>query len=592
MKTILIIFDTLNRRFLPPYGNDWVHAPNFKRLAEKTVIFDNCYSGSLMCIPARRELHTGRYNFLHRSWGPLEPFDDSMPKLLKEKRIYTHLVSDHYHYWEAGGATYHTQYNTWEIIRGHEGDPWKGEVKDPEIPDHVFNMREESAPHWRQDWINRKYMQKEEDMPQTRTFEKGLEFIKTNYEEENWFLHLETFDPHEPFYTQEKYKDLYKYDYNGPHFDWPNYSVVTEPADQVKHCRKEYAASISMCDFYLGKLLDLMDEKDMWKDTMLIVTTDHGFLLGEKDWWGKSVTPIYNEIAHIPLFIWDPRVRKKNERRSALVQTIDLAPTILEFFGVQRPKDMQGKVLKETIKSDIKVREVALFGIHGAHVNITDGQCVYMRGPKNPINKPLYNYTLLPTHMREFFSIYELQTIELNDPYSFTKGCKNLKTSARHRYGNPYIYGSLLFDLVHDQRQENPIYDSNIEKRMIQFLREEMKKNDAPLEQYERLGIPHDGEITSEHFDLEEKRSGIKETIGNTQITWKNKGKSMYYYILNFLPKPAHTQLNSEIERIVNDKKLKEIDEVFLIELVNKFIPKNYRNIIETMFTIIKRKAK
>jgi arylsulfatase A-like enzyme len=592
MKVILIIFDTLNRRFLPPYGNDWVHAPNFKRLAEKTVIFDNHYCGSLMCIPARRELHTGRYNFLHRSWGPLEPFDDSMPKILKEKGIYTHLVSDHYHYWETGGATYHTQYNTWEIIRGHEGDPWKGEVKDPVIPHHVFNWREESAPHWRQDWINRKYMQKEEDMPQTRTFEKGLEFIKTNYGEENWFLHLETFDPHEPFYTQEKYKDLYKHDYDGPHFDWPNYSVVIEPTDQVKHCRKEYAASISMCDFYLGKLLDLMDEKDMWKDTMLIVTTDHGFLLGEKDWWGKSVTPIYNEIAHIPLFIWDPRVRKKNERRSALVQTIDLAPTILEFFGVQRPKDMQGKVLKETIKSDIKVREVALFGIHGAHVNITDGQCVYMRGPKNPINKPLYNYTLLPTHMRNFFSIYELKTIELNEPYSFTKGCKTLKTSARHRYGNPYIYGSLLFDLVHDKLQENPIYDSNIEKRMIQFLREEMKKNDAPLEQYERLGIPHDGEITSEHFDLEEKRSGIKETIGNTQITWKNKGKSMYYYILNFLPKPAHKQLNSEIERVVNNKKLNEIDEVFLIELVDKFIPKNYRNIIDTMFTVIKRKAK
>ena len=591
MKVILIFFDTLRKDFLEPYGCKWVQTPNFKRLSEKTVIFDNHFSGSLMCIPARRELHTGRYNFLHRSWGPLEPFDDSMPKILKEKGIYTHLVSDHYHYWEVGGATYHTQYNTWEIARGHEGDPWKGEVKDPEIPDHVYNMRE-NWPHWRQDWVNRKYMKNEEDMPQAKTFKKAINFIEKNHTEDNWFLHIETFDPHEPFFTPKKYKNLYKHDYNGPHFDWPNYSIVVESEEQVEHMRKEYAASVSMCDHYLGKIINLMDEKDMWKDTMLIVTTDHGFLLGEKDWWAKSVPPVYNEIAHIPLFIWDPRLGKKNERRSALVQTIDLAPTILEFFNIRRPKDIQGKVLKDTINSDVKVREAGLFGTHGAHVNITDGQYVYMRGPKNPLNKPLYNYTLLPTHMREFFSIYELQTIELNEPYSFTKGCKILKTSARHRYGNPYIYGSLLFDLVHDQRQENPIYDSNIEKRMIQLLREEMKKNDAPLEQYERLGIPYDGEITSEHFDLEEKRSGIKETIGKTQITWKNKGKSMYYYILNFLPKPAHTQLNSEIERRVINKKLKEIDEVFLIELVNKFIPKNYRNIIETMFTVIKRKAK
>ncbi|MFW9999371.1 MAG: sulfatase [Candidatus Hodarchaeota archaeon] len=592
MKVILIFFDTLRKDFLEPYGCNWVHTPNFQRLAEKSVTFDNHYSGSLMCIPARRELHTGRYNFLHRSWGPLEPFDDSMPKLLKEKGIYTHLVSDHYHYWEVGGSTYHTQYNTWEIIRGHEGDPWKGEVKDPMIPDHVFNMREESAPHWRQDWVNRKYMQKEENMPQTRTFEKGLEFIITNQEEDNWFLQIETFDPHEPFYTQKKYKDLYKDNYDGPHFDWPNYSVVTEPPDQVEHCRKEYAASVSMCDYYLGTALDLMDEKDLWKDTMLIVTTDHGFLLGEKDWWGKSVTPVYNEIAQIPLFIWDPRIKKKNERRNALVQTIDLAPTILEFFGVRCPKDMQGKILKETIDSDTKIREVALFGMHGAHVNITDGQYLYMRGPINPINKPLYNYTLLPTHMREFFSIHELQTIELSEPFAFTKGCKTLKTSARHRYGTPYIYGSLLFDLKDDPKQENPIFDSNIEIMMIQLLRGEMKKNDAPLEQYERLGIPYDGEIKKKHLNLEDKRSEIEETIGDIQIVWKNKGKSMYYYILNYLPKPMHMQFNNQIKQAVNNKNIKEIDEDLLIELMSKFIPKNYKRLIETMFTLIKRKAK
>ena len=66
---------------LPPYGGG-VHAPNFTRLAERCVTFDNCYVGSMPCIPARRELHTGRYNFLHRSWGPLEPFDDLMPALL------------------------------------------------------------------------------------------------------------------------------------------------------------------------------------------------------------------------------------------------------------------------------------------------------------------------------------------------------------------------------------------------------------------------------------------------------------------------------------------------------------------------------
>ncbi|WP_407829892.1 sulfatase-like hydrolase/transferase, partial [Staphylococcus aureus] len=81
----------LNRRMLPPYGSKWVQAPNFERLAAHSATFDQCYAGSMPCMPARRELHTGRYNFLHRSWGPMEPFDDSMPEMLKRAGIYTHL---------------------------------------------------------------------------------------------------------------------------------------------------------------------------------------------------------------------------------------------------------------------------------------------------------------------------------------------------------------------------------------------------------------------------------------------------------------------------------------------------------------------
>ena len=170
------MFDSLNRHMLPPYGCDWVHAPNFKRLAGKTVTFDRSFVGSMPCMPARRELHTGRYNFLHRSWGPIEPFDDSMPELLSKAGIYTHLVSDHYHYWEEGGCNYHTRYNSWEISRGQEGDPWKGDLNDPDSAQ--TNSHRPGA--WnRQDWVNRAYMQHESDQPQAKTFRMGAEFLRT-----------------------------------------------------------------------------------------------------------------------------------------------------------------------------------------------------------------------------------------------------------------------------------------------------------------------------------------------------------------------------------------------------------------------------
>lgn len=132
MKAIMVMFDSLNKRMLPPYGCDWVKAPNFERLAKKTVRFHNAYVGSMPCMPARRELHTGRYNFLHRSWGPLEPFDDSAVEIMKENGVYCHLTSDHIYYWADGSGNYHTRYTTYNHERGKGGDPWKADVKNME----------------------------------------------------------------------------------------------------------------------------------------------------------------------------------------------------------------------------------------------------------------------------------------------------------------------------------------------------------------------------------------------------------------------------------------------------------------------------
>ncbi len=289
MKAVMVMFDSLNKHMLPNYGCEWIKAPNFERLSEATVTFDSCYAGSLPCMPARRELHTGRHNFLHRSWGPLEPFDDSVIDVLRQNGVYTHLSTDHTHYFEDGGATYHPRFNSWEYARGQEGDPWKGNVQDPHIPDSLSGPKIGSL--WRQDWVNRAYLDTEEKQPIALTFGSGIEFIETNRLEDNWFLQIEAFDPHEPFFTQQKYKDLYPHLYDGKHFDWPDYGKATQKPEEIQHAIYEYAALLSMCDTYLGKVLDIFDRYNLWQDTMLIVNTDHGFLLGEHRWWGKNIQP-------------------------------------------------------------------------------------------------------------------------------------------------------------------------------------------------------------------------------------------------------------------------------------------------------------
>ena len=485
MKAIMLMFDSLNRHMLAPYGCDWTHTPNFQRLAERAATFDHCYVGSMPCMPARRELHTGRYNFLHRSWGPLEPFDDSMPALLKQNGVRSHLITDHYHYWEDGGATYHSRFGTYEFVRGQEGDPWKGDVVDPAMPETLNNR---PGPWIRQDFVNRSYQPLEEDFPQAQTMRLGMEYLRKNAREDNWFVQIETFDPHEPYYVPQRFLDLYPHDYTGPHFDWPPYAPVSETREQIQHMRMVNAALVSMCDAYLGKILDTMDELDLWKDTLLIVNTDHGFLLGEHDWWAKCSQPFYEEVSHTPLFIWDPRSGVRGERRQSLVQTIDLAPTLLEYFGLPLPGAMQGHPLRETVRADAPVHEAVLFGLHGGHVNVTDGRHVYLRASASPENSPLYEYTLMPTHMREPFAPEEFRGLELADPFSFTKDCRLMKIPGRGG-ASLQAFGTQLYDLEADPGQQLPLHDPEVEGRMIAQLVRLMRESEAPAEQYRRLGL-------------------------------------------------------------------------------------------------------
>jgi len=249
------------------------------------------------------------------------------------------------------------------------------------------------------------------------------------------------------------------------------------------------AALHSMCDWYLGQVLDAMDRYNLWDDTLLIVNTDHGFLLGERDWWAKVAQPFWNEVAQTPLFIWDPRSAVSGERRNALVQTIDLPATILEYFSQPLPADMQGVPLGLTVAHDTPVREAGLYGLFGAHVNVTDGRYVYMRANQQADNRPLYEYTLLPTHMTSPFAVDELQDIGFAEPFAFSKGCRLMRIPTCHALNADQRFGNLLYDLQSDPLQQHPLQDAALEARMCELLVQEMRRNEAPTEQFVRLGL-------------------------------------------------------------------------------------------------------
>lgn len=510
MRVIFVLFDSLNRLALGSYGGG-LPTPNFDRFARRAVTFDTHYVGSLPCMPARRDIHTGRLSFPHRSWGPLEPFDNSFAEILKERGVHTHLVTDHAHYFEEGGATYHTRYSTWEFIRGQENDPWKAMVQPPlerfrerfSERHYPFGREIDASSRMRlQHAINKEYMREEKDYPGPRCFAAALEFLEENRSADGWLLQIECFDPHEPFDAPARFRQAYDTGWNGGVLNWPFYEKVTDGAQEIAEIRANYAALVAMCDAYFGQLLDFMDAERMWEDTCLILTTDHGFLLSEHDWWGKNLQPYYEEISHIPLILHHPELAAKGGcREKALTQTYDLMPTLLDCFGVDAPAEVQGQSALSILSGEEKARQAGIFGMFGGPIGATDGRYAYYVYPPDLYAPGLHEYTLMPMHIRSMMSASELSTAELVGGFGFTRRMPVLKVDAlRDARRIPNVDGRVfenrgtqLYDLASDPRQSKPFRDEEIEAGLGEKIREILVAHEAPREIYLRYGLREAG---------------------------------------------------------------------------------------------------
>ena len=498
MRTILLLFDSLNRRALSCHGGPHP-TPNFDRLAARSVAFDRHFVGSMPCMPARRDLMTGRLNFLHRSWGPLEPFDQTITGALGRAGVHSHLVTDHYHYFEAGGATYHTAFTTWAYLRGQEADPWACAVNPPlerfRREYHPQQVEETRAGYRLQGALNRDLIRETPEFPCVRCFDEALSFLRTNRDADDWFLQIETFDPHEPFHAPPEYRERFATGWNGPRYDWPRYRRLEGDGEaEVAEMRANYAALVALCDDQLGRLLDQMDAEGLWDDTALIVTTDHGFLLGEHDWWGKNRAPFFNEIAHIPLFVHVPGVAPGRCR--ALSQMIDVGATILDLHGLEPLPHMQGRSLLPALRDGGTGRDIALYGLFGGAINATDGRHTYFRYPPDMEAAPLHEYTLMPQHATAAFTGAELRGASLHPGFGFTDGMPVLKVPALPTAKRPPMQGggfadcrTVLYDCEADPGQTAPLDDPATEARLVAAIAAEMQRHEAPPELYARFAL-------------------------------------------------------------------------------------------------------
>ena len=359
MNIIQIVSDTFRRDFLGCYGNNWIHTEHLDKFARDSVIFDRAYIASFPTIPHRHDLFTGRYTFTYSTWAPLPKDEVILSQLLRQAGYVTMLIVDTYHmirdahYFDRG-------FDGWWWIRGQEHDRYM--TNPPEVSEE------------RQKALGRQYLQNvslrrfEEDYFVAQTMTSAIKWLELNYDQhEKFFLHIDTFDPHEPWDPPRWYVEMYNPEWKGgdvpggayiPGIERPAASELTE--EQLNHLRALYAGEVTMVDRWIGRLLQKIDDLGLLEDTAIIFTTDHGTYIGEHNYVGKRPR-LYEEVAHIPLIIRLPdSLGAPSGRRDEIVQSPDIMPTILELAGVNIPPTVQGRSFLSVIRGESEGRDFAV----------------------------------------------------------------------------------------------------------------------------------------------------------------------------------------------------------------------------------------
>ncbi len=498
MKAIVVLMDSVNLRYLECYGNPWVKTPNLSRLAARATVFDRHFVGSAPCMPARHDLLTGRLEFLEHNWCGLQPYDYALPQALREHGVFSHMETDHYHYFHLGGENYPFVFDSWNFNRGQEHDTMAPRLGAAGERPHYGNYDIQYE-------LNRATFGGEGGYPTPRTFAQAAAFVDAHHADDNWLMFVDAFDPHEPFDVPDDFAEDYGDSYSDRLYYWPRYdSTHGIPPERLEHLRRQYAKTLTMADKWLGRLLDRVDAHGLWEDTLIVFTTDHGFLLGEKELLGKNYMPAYNEVYHIPLLIHLPG-QTHSARSSALTQNIDLFPTILEHFGISPascPDKLHGKSLMPLLRGRADhVRESAIYGMFGRQVNITDGHYTYFASAVRPDNAPLSLYTAMPTTINHFWDWAHVKDVRAIETGRFLKwtdypvfripGGETILSDVSHRFDRRYevVSENMLFDIDADYAQIINLCGGEEEARMRVLLRQALEEHDSPDEQYERLGL-------------------------------------------------------------------------------------------------------
>jgi iduronate 2-sulfatase len=369
MNVLFIAADDMSSD-LNAFGNPAVYTPNFDRLAEMGVVFNKAYNQAPICAPSRASLMTG---YLPDKTGvfDLHPtFRDKLPnavtvaQMFKNNGYFTCRIGKIFHQGVPSqiGQAGPDDPESWTIAYNPIGKDKTDEYKlvgdapmlgtylamdcaDDEVTDAISTnvalsiMRQRSG--------------------NTSVSAYGG-YHRGRVNSQPFFMAVGFYRPHIPYMAPKKYFDMYPLDKiqlrEYPENDWENKPIAaawTLPLDgntteeQQRKAIQAYYACISFVDAQIGKLLDGLEEFGLLDNTIIVFWSDHGYNLGEHGQWQKQT--LFETSAKQPLIISVPGL-PKGAATDAIVQMVDIYPTLAEIAGFGAPEDLDGHSLVPLLK--------------------------------------------------------------------------------------------------------------------------------------------------------------------------------------------------------------------------------------------------
>ncbi len=361
LNLIVIVSDTFRYDNLACYGKKWLEnleTPNLDRFAKECVVFEDAYPEGMPTIVIRRTLYTGRrvipcYYFRQHEpvqlpgWHHLYNEDQTLSETLLEADYITALVSDLPHE-QRPGRNFHRGFATYQWIRGQEVDSYGTaphalpDVSDMVSSDYLDNMPN-LGPFLSQYKANRNLWKQDGESLAEIVSRTAIRWIKSNFDQRPFYLHVEMFDPHEPWDPPERFLDKYWHGSYTPSFIEPPYSTIALSDEIKQRFRANYAGEASCVDYWIGELLDTVKQYGLFKNTVIVFMSDHGAMLGEHGQFLKGPDKIRGQVTHVPFMVRTPGQQYAGKNVSGFVQFHDVMPTLLHLLDLKPPKRVTGE---------------------------------------------------------------------------------------------------------------------------------------------------------------------------------------------------------------------------------------------------------